>query len=277
MATVRHLALVSDSARVKVGDLVPVAAALQVQVIRDFAPPWRRPATVTSYANLVDVPATHWPMIVRDDIPYKAQGIHLDNNGEPFSLVLYSDGWSLTTSHECLEMLADPLGKRVRKGPSIKPGQGDARYLVEVCDPCEADQFAYQVDGVTVSDFYLPAYFDAVAGAGTRYSYTGSITTPRQVLEGGYLSWQDVATGHWWQQTHFGPQPSFRDLGVFSRGTNPRRATDGPTEIPEDVMKARQPLVAAGAAAAEDNGAAYRRERRSYLRGRVEEIVAAAS
>lgn len=275
MATVRHLALVSDSAKVKLDQLVPVAAALQVQVIRDFAPPWRRPATVTAFGKLTDVPLTHWPMIVRDDIPYQAQGIHLDKDGAPFSLVLYSDGWSLTTSHECLEMLGDPLGKRVRKGPSIKPGQGDARYLVEVCDPCEADQFAYQIDGVIVSDFYLPTYFSATARAGTSYSHTGAITAPRQVLEGGYLSWQDIATGHWWQQTYFGAKPSFRDLGVFSRGTNPRRATDGPTEIPEEVMQPRQSPVAAGAAA--DNGEAGRRDRASYLRARVDEIAADAA
>ena len=185
MAIVRHLALVSDSTQIKLEDLVPVAAALQVQIVRDFVPQWRRPATVTPYRRLDDVPLTHWPMIVRDDIPYQAQGIHLDKDGVPFALILYSDGWSLTASHECLETVADPFGDRTRRGPSIKAGQGDARYLVEVCDPCEADRFAYLIDGAEVSDFYFPSYFDAKPKAGVEYSLTGAITMPRQVLTGG--------------------------------------------------------------------------------------------
>lgn len=276
MPVVRHLALVSDSKRIKVADLVPVAAALQIQVIRDFAPRWARPATVTPFGALIDVPLDHWPMIVRDDIPYQAQGIHLDRDGSPFSLVLYSDGWSLTTSHECLEMLGDPFGNRTRKGRSVKPGQGPARYLVEVCDPCEADQCAYDINGVAVSDFYFRSYFDAEPVEGKQYSFTSSLTAPRQVLRGGYLSWQDIGSGHWWQQTFFGSRPAFRDLGVLARGSNPRRHTDGDTDVPEKAMRpGRRPaaLVAADDTAAETTD---RRSRARYLHGRIDEIAAAA-
>jgi len=139
MATkVQPLALVSESKQVKLADLVPVAAALQTQFVRDFTPKWHRPATITPFTKLTDVPLDAWPVIVRDDIPYDAQGIHLDKNGVPFSLVLWDAGWSLTTSHECLEMLADPFGKRVIPGRSPKRGQGRVEFLVEVCDPCEA-------------------------------------------------------------------------------------------------------------------------------------------
>lgn len=268
MPVVRHVALVSDSKRIKVADLVPVAAALQVQVVRDFAPKWARPATVTPFGALTDVPLDHWPMIVRDDIPYQAQGIHLDKDGSPFSLVLYSDGWSLTTSHECLEMLADPFGSRTRRGPSVKAGQGAAKYLVEVCDPCEADQFAYEINGVAVSDFYYRSYFDSAPADGKQYSFTKSIAAPRQVLRGGYLSWQDVASGHWWQQTFFGSQPAFRDLGAMAGGKNPRRHTDAATTVPEKAMR---PGRRAAAADPTD-----RRSRARYLHGRIDEIVAAS-
>ena len=33
-------------------------------------------------------------------------------------------------------------------------------FLVEVCDPCEVPALGYTVNGVRVSDFYTPRYFD---------------------------------------------------------------------------------------------------------------------
>ena len=275
MAIVRHLAVVSESKSVKLADLAAPVAALQIQITRDFVPVWRRPATIAALPKLVDVPLDHWPVIVRDDIPYDAQGIHLDRNGLPFSLVLYDPSWSLTTSHEVLEMLGDPLGRRTRTAPSIKAGQGQVRYLVEVCDPSEASDFAYDINGVTVSDFYFPAFFDAAKTDGRRYSFTGAITAPRKVLKGGYLSWQDPATGHWWQQTYFGTR-KFRDLGVFTKGTNPRRGTDGATEVPRSPMT----VASAGdgpAALAAANGGADSRSRATYLRAAVQRIIDATS
>ncbi len=63
------------------------------------------------------------------------------------------------------------------------------RYLLEVCDPCQA--VWYPVNGVPVSDFYCPRYFDPVLPDRDRYSFTGAIERPLQILEGGYLSWID--------------------------------------------------------------------------------------
>jgi hypothetical protein len=274
MAVVRHLAVVSESRSVKLADIAPTVAALQIQITRDFTPAWRRPATIAAVDKLVNVPLDHWPVIVRDDIPYDAQGIHLDQDGSPFSLVLYSEGWSLTTSHEVLEMLGDPLGKRTKTAPSIKSGQGRVRYLVEVCDPSEAGDYAYQINGVTVSDFYFPSYFDAAKTAGRKYSYTGAINAPRKVLQGGYLSWQDPATGHWWQQTFFGSK-QFRDLGMFARGMNPRRATDSQTEVPQEAMTRGLTAATAMPPSSGPNGDTGRRA--DYLRAQVKRIVAAAS
>src|SRR5262249_16165419 len=76
-------------------------------------------------------------------------------------------------------------------------GQPDARvtYLVEVCDPSEAGENGYQVNGVLVSDFYTPNFFDPVAADGVRYSFTGAVEAPLTVLPGGYISWQDLDPG----------------------------------------------------------------------------------
>jgi hypothetical protein len=223
-ALVRQLALVSESQVVPRGDVMKVSAALQKQATRDLAPIWEISATVDVFDKLDDVPVGYWPLRVMDNIDTPgAAGIHEDKNGQPFALITASSDlntWSLTASHEAFEMLVDPFGNRVIAGDSPMDNQGRASFLVEVCDPSEAADYAYSVNGILVSDFYTPNYFDPVKAPGVRYSYTGALTEPRQVLPGGYLSWQDTATGHWWQEIWFGDQPQFRDLGVIDQKAN---------------------------------------------------------
>lgn len=231
----RQLALVSQSASATADDLQKVSAALQKQASRDLAPVWEISATVDSFAKLEDVPLGYWPLIVMDNIGVDAAGVHEDKDGQPFALVSASaklDDWSLTASHEMLEMLVDPFGNRLVASDSPKEGQGRVSILVEVSDPSEAADFAYTVNGILVSDFYTPNYLDPVAASGVRYSYTGAITEPRQVLRGGYLSWLDSSNNHWWQETWFdGDQPAFRDIGPLDqKAGNLRSQIDRLTE-----------------------------------------------
>lgn len=240
MQLLRQVALVSEVNQISMSELTRVAAALQKQVARDFAPIWEVQATVDSFATLEDVPLGYWPMIVMKDIGVPgAAGIHLDKDGQPFALIQHSNRWALTASHECLEMLADPFGNRVVAGPSLHPDQGRVEYLVEVCDPSEDMAFGYTVNGVLLSDFYTPAFFDPVANVGVRYSFTGAITRPREVLKGGYVSWHDPVSDHWWQLQFFGAAPNFRDLGPLTSVAGSIRATiDALTAHPEMVADA---------------------------------------
>lgn len=211
-----NLALVSEVEGHDPSDVARVSGALQRQASRDFRPLWGVEATCDAFPRLEDVPVGYWPMIVRSDIEVPgAAGIHLDNNGQPFALITMSDSWSLTASHEMLEMLADPLGNRVVAGQSPHPDQTRVEFLVEVCDPSEAAEFGYTVNDILVSDFYSQRFFDPVTTEGTRYSYTGAIGEPRTILRGGYISWHDPTTNEWWQQTWFGDEPEFRSLGVL--------------------------------------------------------------
>ena len=121
---VNHIALVSQTKKVSLDPLMRGSAALQKQVARDFGPIWGVRATVDAFGKLKDVPLGYWPVIVRDDIGFPgAAGIHLDKGGQPYALVQYSADWVLTTSHEILEMLADPFGNRLVAGQSPKPGR----------------------------------------------------------------------------------------------------------------------------------------------------------
>src|SRR5260370_19485354 len=148
----------------------------------------------------------------------------MDNGGRPFVFISAADrgdDWLVRASKEMCEMLVDPSGDRQMTSDSPKEGQGRVSFLVEVCDPSEAADFAYSSNGVLVSDFYTPNFFDPVVAPGVRYSYTGAVAEPRQVLRGGYLSWEDPVSGHWWQEIWFdGDQPSFRELGAIDQRTN---------------------------------------------------------
>jgi hypothetical protein len=228
-----NLALVSEVKGHDISDLARVAAALQRQATRDFAPIWRQEGTtVDAFPRLEDVPVGYWPMIVIDDVK-GAAGVHLDENGQPFALIEMSDSWSLTASHEALEMLADPWGNRLIPGRAIKPDQGRVSYLVEVCDPSEAAEFGYTVNDVLVSDFYTPSFFDPEQDPSVRYSFTGAIKEPRQVLRGGYISWHEPVSDHWWQQTWFRQEKEYRDLGVFEgQAASVRAWIDSQTDHP---------------------------------------------
>jgi hypothetical protein len=213
MALPMQIALVPEQVEITQSDLSRVAAALSKQVQRDFRSIWEVDATVDAFARLEDVPTDYWPILVMQNVQ-GAAGYHEDKSGQPFAVVEFGDQWSLTASHECLEMLADPFGRRLRAGnlldQAIKLGLPPkrVRYLVEVCDPSEGGQFAYQVNGILVSDFYTPHFFDPVSAPGVRYSFTGAIDAPRTVLDGGYISWEEPTSRHWFQVRMFRDQYS---------------------------------------------------------------------
>jgi hypothetical protein len=187
---VRQVALVADGVDIPIQEILRVASALQKQVTRDFAPVWKVRATVDGFAGLEEVPLGYWPVIIVKDVQ-GAAGFHTDKNGQPFSLVEMGSSWSLTASHEVLEVLVDPFGSRLVAGPSPMPDQGRVEFLVEVCDPSKKD--------------------------GVQYSFNGKISEPREVPRGGYLSWHDPVTDHWFQKVFFAAKPAFRDLGVLAR------------------------------------------------------------
>lgn len=235
MALSTNVALVDETGSIPAGDLSRVAAALSKQVANDYAPIWGIRATVSAFPNLARVPSGYHPIIIQDQLDDPgALGYHTDKNGQPYALVMLTDSYSLTCSHELLEMITDPLGNRMVTSRPVARHEHNVRFLVEVCDPCEDANFAYTIDGVLVSDFYTPAYFQAHRARGTRYDFTGHIEQPRQVLQGGYLSWLNLDNNHLEQEVYFDIQPEIRDLGDASDrgGMSLREFVDSKTEHP---------------------------------------------
>jgi hypothetical protein len=213
-----HIGLVSETSSVGFSELTRVSAALQKQVTRDLSQCWDIQGTVDAFASLQDVPPGYWPIIIRDDIGQDTEGVHCDDTGQPMALVTSDLDWSITASHEVLEMLVDPLGDRRIAGPSVTGDDGRVEYLVEVADPVSGKW--YLVNGVKVSDFYTPHFFDPIQADAIQYSFMGNLKGPRQILFGGYVTWFDPVGGEWWQQSWFaGNQPVTRNLGPIQKTT----------------------------------------------------------
>jgi hypothetical protein len=220
----RSITLANGSSRsIPDAELAAVASALQIQLDRDFFPIWGKRAQVLALGPGEPVPALAWPMTILDK-PKFGLGVHLDVKHRPFAEIEATADWSVTASHELLEMLEDPLGQKMISGPDIDPNAPphQVRYLVEVGDPCEA--FAYSINGVAVSDFLTRAYYDPHA-VGTHFDFLGRLASPFDVPPGGYISWIDPADGHWHQKT---PDGQFTRSGQMADSKrSPREDRDG--------------------------------------------------
>src|SRR5260221_6397844 len=131
-----QVALISETKNISLAALNLVAAAVQKQVTRDLGSIWKIDASVNAFETLEEVPLGYWQVVIKDRIRFDAAGIHLNkDNGQPFALVQFSEDWSLTVSHETLEMLVDPSGNRTIATNSPNPDQRRVLVLVEVSDP----------------------------------------------------------------------------------------------------------------------------------------------
>ena len=112
--------------------------------------------------------------------------------------------WTVTASHELLEMLGDPainLTALTMTNFDLNQNVVGRLYAYEVCDACEADPDGYDINGVLVSDFVYPAWFESFRQTGsTQFDHQLRITDPFQLLPGGYISVYDMTSGTGWQQ-----------------------------------------------------------------------------
>jgi hypothetical protein len=186
--------------------IIPVVAALQIQASRDFAKAWGLDATLV-FVPKANTPGAGWQLVVLDDSTQAgALGFHdVTVDGLPIGKVFAKtdltagSSWSVTMSHELLEMLGDP-GINLTAFSENQNG-GGRLYAYEVGDAPEADENGYLINGVLVSDFVFPSWFEPFwAPNSTQFDYQKKITAPFQLLPGGYIGYYDVASGNGWQQ-----------------------------------------------------------------------------
>lgn len=204
-----HIGAVSKSSLIKLPDLTRIAAVLSKQQVSHFQPLWGRIATVAAFSASPHLPTGYCQAFIQDDIGQPgALGYHdTDSLGRP-RIFVASQGGDLnavckTLGHEVNEAVADPAGNRTVAMQDPDNPAGTIQMLLEVSDPSEA--LDYQIDGFTVSDFYLQEWLDDVAVANRRYTYLNVIPTPKTILQGGYCSF--IKDGKWYQKTWWGDQP----------------------------------------------------------------------
>ncbi|HEX6521966.1 MAG TPA: hypothetical protein VF070_18460 [Streptosporangiaceae bacterium] len=220
---VHHIEIVDESGTIAAQDLSALAGALQTQIDRDFGPVWGSHATVT-VGDAGGLTQGVWPLRIlpENELPAGAGGVHLDKNGQPYAIVGATPDWTVAASHELLEMLVDPYGKKLVTGPSIDPAAGGrpVSYLVEVADPCEV--YPYAINGIQVSDFVLQDYYSSDAKG--EVDQLSKLARPYDVPKGCYISWYDPADSRWHQKR---PDGTIATASAQSKlGNHPREQRD---------------------------------------------------
>jgi hypothetical protein len=177
-----------------------VLPALQKQVSDDFKAYWDLDCTLAFLANSQSLTHGFWQIVIIDNPDQAgALGYHeMTSAGTPLGKVFAKldldsgSSWTATLSHELLEMLADPWINWCAVG-------NDSRiYALEVCDAVEDDNLGYRIDGVLVSDFITPAWFEPTDS--DRIDFKQHLSKQLELARGGYISTLDPSTG-WTQMT----------------------------------------------------------------------------
>jgi hypothetical protein len=202
-----QISVINASTVVDDGDVPPVIQALQQQVSNDFLPPWGVDADLNFIPAGSAPPAGTWWLSILDDSDQAgALGYHdLTPDGLPLGKVFaatdlkYGSRWSVTASHELLEMLADPnINLTVFVQNANTSG---TLFAYEVCDACEADNLGYKIGNVLVSDFVYPSWFEDFRAKGsTQFDKGNHIQSPFQLLAEGYIGVFNVSDGNGWTQ-----------------------------------------------------------------------------
>lgn len=203
------IAVLNSSTVLKDEEVAPVVAALQIQVARDFAPIWGIDAALTFIPAGNVPPPSSWQLVILDNSDQAgALGYHdLTPLGFPLGKVFagtdkqYGLSWSVTASHELLEMLADPdINLTAFVQSTVHAGR---LYAYEVCDACEDDSYGYTIDNVLVSDFVYRSWFESFWQKGAaQFDHANRIQNPFELLPGGYIGVFDVSKGSGWHQLH---------------------------------------------------------------------------
>lgn len=205
--TSRRLYVVNNSTNVDTADTKKIVAAVNKQLRDHVAPAWHGNRVVVEYhtgdlATVQDeVPVGSWVLALLDN-PDQAGvlGWHWTDDkdrvySEVFTEPSIKSGSGVltggpypvaaTVSHEACETYGDQF---------CNDWSDTGRGLLvakELSDPVEAD--SYEIDGVSVSNFVLPEWFDPTVSAGEKFDYLGRTTKPFSMSKGGY--WVQMPAG----------------------------------------------------------------------------------
>jgi len=220
-----------------------VIRAVNRQIAEDFEPYWSLGATVRLEGRSAKAPSTVNMLDMRGDaIIYlwhrvdvdDALGYHDTNaRGIPYGFVFtelsaeLGEPWSVTFSHEALELIADPEVNLLVMGPHPAKSSKTVFHWYEMSDAVQSE--TYEIDHVPVSNFVLPLYFTGSDEPGGRNdflgrSYNGKTLNSFGVNPGGYVGFYNPETGEHESYARRGDAVAAKRLALKGEAKAARRA-----------------------------------------------------
>lgn len=184
--------------------------AVNRQITDDFTPYWGFGAELRLEGKTGRSRATIDPADMRGDaIIYirnvvkvsELDGFHDRHfSGIPFGVVFLelsqalNEAWTVTLSHEALELAGDPENNLLVQGPHPTKRRKEVFHWFEMCDAVQEE--TYKIDTIEVSNFVLPLYFTSSDEQGGRNDYLGTVNKGKtlrsfSVNPGGYIGYFD--------------------------------------------------------------------------------------
>jgi hypothetical protein len=186
-------------------------------------------------------------------------GFHAENQrGMPFGFVFTSisaqlgEDWSVTLSHEALELIGDANVNKLAAGPDPREPRNGDRYVLHWFEMCDAVQSeSYKIDGIAVSNFVTPLYFTIGEQEGGRndflsLTHRGGTLRSFGVNPGGYVGFLDPRTNT--METFAADKQARQRLETKSRMRPTRRGLRY-AELPARVATREAVVLAAPATA----------------------------
>ncbi len=178
-----------------------------------------------------------------------AAGYHAINGREmPYGFVFVTDpnNWTVTLSHEALELIIDPTVNVMVPGPDPRPGrQGNiVLHTYEVCDAVE--RTSYLIDEVRLSNFITQQWFFSDDAPGTRNDFLGVGVPSFDATPNSHLAFLDLGEGWvtYFGQASEGLQPGFHARQVCFDHERKRLGPDQETQMIEVLqsIKSKSPI-----------------------------------
>ena len=206
---------VKNHSRIPDEDVFAAVRAVNRQIAEDFEPYWDLGATLRiadPKARQIDADAIirlyphghdyHWSPTGLPEAHVFTDLSALAKESVPWLT------WTNELSHEALELVADPQLNTLVRGPHPTRARRSVFHYREVCDPVQSE--TYPIDGVTVSNFVLPHYYNSMGESGGRNDFIGSglrafrwnengligFWDPYQGPRGSYVSWPQYDRSH---------------------------------------------------------------------------------
>lgn len=186
-----NINIINENTIIDEAELASIIASVQTQISRDLQPAWQVNASLTLTPRAKRDSRAWW--IVITNTPEQASDLgycDVTSMALPLGKIYtrptrqFGTSLSVAISQETISLLTDPHLVELRE-----TADRTRVYALDICGPVEHQRYGYEINGVLVSDFVFPSYFDSNGSA--PFDQTGHVSRPFQVARGGHISCLD--------------------------------------------------------------------------------------